>query len=313
MTSEVKDRVLSELAAKGYQGRVVPIVRIQELEAEIERRHNQGDLDQEFYRVWLEGFEFDPPTDIPSAKSVIITVVPHPQFRVTFLTNGEPRSFVIPPTYLHYTDKLVFDTLREILDVPGYHLVRALVPVKLLLVRTGLGKYGRNNLTYIQGMGSFYRLRAFYSDMPCDEGSWQEPEMMKECETCEACVKACPTGAIGSDRILLHAERCIPFFNERHVAFPEWMDPSWHNSLIGCMVCQNVCPVDKPFREWIEDRARFSEKETRRILDGVPLEAHSPETQRKLEEIEWTEDLDILARNLRLLLSRAEPLCPQGD
>jgi epoxyqueuosine reductase len=165
-----------------------------------------------------------------------------------------------------------------------------------------LGKYGRNNISYIEGMGSYFRLRAYYSELPCGQDSWQEPEMLEECVKCTSCVQACPTGAIDSDRFLLHAERCIPFFNERQVGFPEWFDPSWHNSLVGCMICQNVCPVDKPFRDYVEDKAEFTEEETKLILNGLAFEAHSLETQQKLAAIEWTEDLDMLARNLRLVM-----------
>jgi len=300
--SQISHRILEELGARGYRGRVVSVSHIRELQGEIERLHEQGLFDQEFYRVWLEGFSFEPPRELKEARSLIVASVPHPKSRVTFNADGESRSFVIPPTYLHYTDGLIADLLLEVLGESGYHVVRAVVPVKLLLARSGLGRYGRNNISYIEGMGSYYRLSAFYSDLPCVDDNWQEVEMLDACLKCTACVRACPTGAISSDRFLLHAERCIPFFNERRVEFPEWMDSSWHNSLIGCMVCQNVCPVDRPFSDWVENRAKFSEEETGLILDELTFEAHSPETQQKLREIEWTEDLDILARNLRALM-----------
>lgn len=311
--SEVSNRILGELEARGYRGSVVPIERIAELEKEIERQHNLKLFDPELYRVWLEEFEFEPPQEIWNAESLIITAVPHPGFRITFSTDRKSHSFIIPPTYLRYTDQAVADILGTVLHSQGYHFAQALVPAKLLVVRSGLGRYGRNNISYIEGMGSYFRLRAFYSDMPCSLDTWQQPQILEQCLKCIACIQACPTGAISSDRFLLHAERCIPFFNERDVEFPEWMDPSWHNSLIGCMICQDVCPVDRPFRNWVEDRALFSKEETRLILDGAPFSAHSPETQQKLKAIEWTDDLDILARNLRMLLDRTETSRRQED
>ena len=300
--TDTTDRILQQLETRGFRGRVVSVSRIQELETEMGRLHGEGLFDEDFYRVWLRGFDFKAPQSLPHAESVIVAAVPHPQFRVTFHVDQQSVSTVIPPTYLHYSDSTVRRTLEEVLDNEGFHLARARVPAKLLLARCGLGKYGRNNLSYIEGMGSYFRLGAFYTDLPCDGDTWQEPQMLDECSKCTACVRACPTGALAEDRFLLHAEKCIPFFNERQVGFPEWMDPSWHNSLIGCMICQNACPVDKPFRDWFEDTAEFTEEETKLILDGVSFDSHSLDTQQKLAAMEWTEDLDMLARNLRLLL-----------
>ena len=127
--------------------------------------------------------------------------------------------------------------------------------------------------------------------------------MLEECEKCQACIKGCPTNAIASDRVLLHAERCIPFFNESKDDFPDWLDPSWHNALVGCMICQKICPVNKDFVDWIDDKAEFSEEETALLLKGIPFDQHSSATQEKLAAIEWSYGLNILARNLHALLS----------
>ena len=46
----------------------------------------------------------------------------------------------------------------------------------------------------------------------------------------------CPTKAIRQDRFLISAEQCLTFFNEKPDDFPEWVNPVWHNCLIGCMI-----------------------------------------------------------------------------
>jgi len=165
-----------------------------------------------------------------------------------------------------------------------------------------MAKYGKNNITYVEGLGSFVRLRAFLSDMPTDRGDWLEPRVMKECDRCKACLNECPTRAIVPDRFLIHAERCITFLNEGREDFPEWIDPAWHNSLIGCMKCQLVCPVNKRFIKWVEEGEAFDEAETELILNGVPLDRIPPETAHKLNRCYMLEDLDVLPRNLRALL-----------
>jgi epoxyqueuosine reductase len=307
--TELTRTVLDGLRDRGYVSRIVPVGRAQDLETEIRDRCRKDLVDRELCRLWLDKFVFEP-QGLADARTLIVTAYPQPRFRVTFRVDGRANSYVIPPTYITHGDKLATDVLIDILGQHGYSAVGATLPAKLLAVRSGLAKYGRNNISYIDEMGSFYRLRAFFSNMPVADDHWQEPRMLEECVKCTACIQSCPTGAIPSDRFLLRAERCLPFFNERDTELPEWIDPSSHNSLIGCMICQNVCPVDRPFRDWAEDVAEFDERETELILEEAPLQEHDRETQRKLKAIEFSEDLAVLARNLRLLLAlpRAEPL-----
>jgi epoxyqueuosine reductase len=192
--------------------------------------------------------------------------------------------------------------LTEILAPKGYRVVLAKLPLKLLAVRSGLGTYGRNNICYVPGMGSFLQLVAFYSDFGCEKDSWQKPQMMQRCRDCYKCRSSCPTGAISSDRFLLRVERCIVFHNEKKgdIPFPAWMDRSWHNCLVGCMRCQRVCPENKQFLRWIEESVDFSEEETALLLKVAPIERLSVATKRKLERLDLLEDADTLPRNLEV-------------
>jgi len=175
-----------------------------------------------------------------------------------------------------------------------------------LAVRSGLGQYGKNNICYVSGMGSFLQLVAAYSDMPCEEDSWQEPSMLQACEKCDLCRRACPTGAIPSDRFLLRAELCISYHNEKKgdIPFPSWMDPAWHNCIEGCMRCQRACPVDKKFLSWVGDEEEFSEEETALLLQGASHEKLPEETVRKLTHLDILNDLGILPRNLGVFFKK---------
>ena len=200
------------------------------------------------------------------------------------------------------------DLLAGTLASKGYYVSRMKLPLKLLAVRSGLGLYGRNNIRYVPGMGSFLQLVGVYSDLPCKKDSWREAQMMERCQQCNACHLKCPTGAIPSDRFLLRADRCIVFHNERagNIPFPTWMNPSWHNCVVGCMHCQKVCPENKDFVQWIEGKAEFSEEETALILEGVSLDQLPTTTVRKLERLDLIEYLDNLPRNLGVLLMESE-------
>jgi epoxyqueuosine reductase len=303
------DQVFRPLRERGYRVRMVSAEHVSSLREEIEERYRQGELDGEFYNQRLGWFEFRLPEHLQDARSLIVVAVPRPQTQATFTWNGRKRPLILPPTYTAYDEitQQTADFLGTILKKKGYRVANTGLPLKLLAARSGLTQYGRNNVGYVPGMGSFLQLVAVYSDMPCPEDKWQEPEMMAACESCQLCRKACPTGAIPSDRFLLHAERCIVFHNERpgSIPFPAWMDPSWHNCIEGCLRCQRVCPIDKEFLKWIEDLEEFSEQETAMLLDGVPREKLPAETVKKLQHLSILEDLDRLPRNLGVFFPKS--------
>ena len=304
------DELLLHLAERGYQGRVVSIQRLRELQEEIEGRYRQGLFDKEFYQERLAWFDFRIPSSLPEAMSLIVVAVPRPQSQAVFAWNGKSRALILPPTYVAYeeTRKRVEDLLAGILDPKGYRIARTKLPLKLLAVRSELGWYGRNNICYVPGMGSFLQLVAVYSDLPCQKDDWRQAQMMESCQNCSACRQHCPTGAIPSDRFLLRAERCIVFHNEKpgNIPFTDWINPSWHNCLVGCLHCQNVCPQNKDFLQWIEGKEEFSEEETALLLEGVPRDHLPAATVRKLEQLDLIGYLDSLRRNLGVFFKKSE-------
>lgn len=304
------DELLLHLAERGYQGRVVSIQRLRELQEEIEERYRQDLFDKEFYQERLASFDFQIPDSLPEAMSLIVVAVPRPQSQAVFTWNGKSRELILPPTYVAYeeTRKRVEDLLAGILDPKGYRIARTKLPLKLLAVRSELGWYGRNNICYVPGMGSFLQLVAVYSDLPCEKDDWREAQMMESCQNCHACRQHCPTGAIPSDRFLLRAERCIVFHNEKpgDIPFPAWMNSSWHNCVVGCLHCQNVCPQNKDFLQWIEGKEEFSEEETALLLEGVPRDDLPAATVRKLEQLDLIGYLDSLRRNLGVFFKKSE-------
>jgi len=298
--------VLRHAEERGLRLGLVSAQHLQELRADVEAPYLDGLFDEEFYQERLISFEWDPRGTLPDATSIIVVAVPDPQRRITFNWEGRAVPTTVPPTYLHWqaVDKRVEDALSEVVAPDGCHVTLANLPKKLTAVHSGLAAYGRNNVTYVPDMGSFHRLVVLWSDLPCEEDRWQELRMMEACEKCQACQRVCPTGAIDSDRFLLRAERCLTFLNEKppEVPFPAWLDPSWHNCLVGCLRCQRVCPENREVRDWMEGHEVFSEAETALLLDGVAEEHLPPETVAKLERLDVIELLDILPRNLSALL-----------
>jgi epoxyqueuosine reductase len=298
------DDLLADLREKGYQARMVSIDRVASLQKQLGGLRDKGLFNEVFFQERLAWFRFQPYENLPNARSVIVAAIPRPQTRAAFTLDEHRRSLIIPPTYTAYdqVQRQFENVVAEILGRKGRSVARTELPLKQLAVRSGLAEYGKNNICYVSDMGSFLQIVAAYSDLPCSEDGWREPVMMKSCDGCDLCRRACPTGAIPSDRFLLRGERCIVYHNEKRgdVPFPSWMAASWHNCLIGCMHCQRACPMDKEFLGWVEEEQEFSEEETVLLMKGLPPSEIPTITLKKLERLSLVEDIDKFPRNLRV-------------
>jgi epoxyqueuosine reductase len=308
MSEQAIQELYVHLHQRGYPVRQVAVEHARELQTEFEERHEQGLFDEEFYQECLAGLSFAPPAELPGARSLIVAAIPRPQTQAIFHWRGQRQAVIIPPTYTNY-DKIAqawLDLVAGLLAPFRYHAARTKLPFKLLAVRSGLASYGRNNITYVQGFGSFLQLLAAYTDLECVEDSWGDARMMERCRDCQACRRRCPTGAIPPGRFLLRGERCLVYYTEKKadIPFPSWIDPSAHNCLIGCMRCQQACPEDRDFLSWVGESEEFSEEETALLLGGVSSEELPPETAAKLERIDFLSSVDLLPRNLGAILLR---------
>ena len=284
----------------------VSTIHLIELEQEIKKQQTEGKLDEQFSQEYLSRFQFAPPQELSNSQSLIVVAMPRPPTQATFHWNGKQQSFILPPTYTAYDEKRLYieHLVAEAVGKEGYRIATPKLPLKLIAVHSGIAEYGRNNITYASGMGSFMRLTAVYSDMPCETDHWRELQMMKSCKNCKICQKVCPTGAISKNRFLLRAEKCITYHNEKkgNIPFPSWINPKWHNCIVGCITCQKACPENKPFLQLVGETADFSEEETGFLLRGVPKEELPESTVKKLQALSLTDYYEELPRNLSVLI-----------
>ncbi|MEE8576034.1 MAG: 4Fe-4S double cluster binding domain-containing protein [candidate division Zixibacteria bacterium] len=294
------------VAERGYKGRVVPAAHLNDLRDDIERNHSTNQFCEEFFQESLTGFDFGALGEWPEAKSVIIIAMPQPLFRVTFELNGQTIPLIIPPTYSFATDARVEAECAEVLSTGGYSLMKRSLPLKSLAVHSGLAKYGKNNLVYVDSMGSYCRLIAFYSDLTVSDSDWREWTVMDQCSRCQACKKACPTAAIDQGRFLLRAEKCLTFLNERKQPFPAWLDESAHHCLVGCISCQTVCPANRQVEMQVETVANFTQLETEQVLQGGSDREVADLISKKLGGFDCVGNMPQLTRNLRALFDRTQ-------
>lgn len=296
-------RLLLEEA--GYQLRILPIEILPRLKEII--MYISKNIDSVILRERMSFMRYNPPKKFLNAKSIIITAAPQYCIRLKFNYGEKEYETLIPPTYSYHTDNLIKNKILQICEPYNYRIFNTKIPLKLLAYLSSLAEYGRNNITYINGWGSFFRLKAFYTDLECEDdvNLKTEFEFMDACVKCSACIQACPTKAITEDRYLIYAERCLTFFNERRNRMPVWIQDDWHNCLMGCMKCQFCCPLNKKIKFLIEDEIIFDEIETSMILNSSNKENLSKCTIDKLVKINMLKEYNLLARNLKALLNKS--------
>lgn len=290
---------------KGYKVSSMSVSHLDEVREDVERFRRQGMISEDIFNEYLFRFKYRVPESFPEAKSLIVASVPQPVCEVTFNFRGRSIRTIIPPTYARAVDvDMEIVSMLERCDGNGVHLMRAILPHKTLAARTGLVRYGRNNITYVPEFGSYHRLTSFFTNRELPD-NWREPQVMERCADCGACVRKCPTKAISDDRFLVHADRCITLHNERpsEVPFPDYIDGNMHNAIIGCMVCQKVCPANAEVKNRMVSCVELSEDETEFLMSGERSGPMMKAMMARLEPLGL--EVSLFPRNLKVLLDKA--------
>ena len=257
---------------------------------------------RDFYNLEL------PETDFP-VRSLVLAAKAEPVVQLCFCWNKKEISVFTPNAYKDarkQSEQPIY-YLQKFFGENGYSLQEWEwgIPLKTLAVRSGLAQFGRNNIAYVNGLGSRHSLEVFVSDAPCDDMGAYDLKQMERCDTCSECLNACPTKAICTDRKPIIIERCLTYLNEfiDLCDFPDWLDDSAHHGIHGCIRCQLVCPANEGVIHTITP-VRFDEAETRMILAGISEEELPEVTRKKLEEVYELEYLHLLPRNLSAVFSQ---------
>jgi len=112
---------------------------------------------------------------------------------------------------------------------------------KPLAARAGLGWQGKHTNLVSRAFGSWLFLGSIFTtlDLPADEAE------IDRCGSCDACIAACPTGAIVAP-YRLDARRCISYLTIEHKgAIPHEFRAAMGNRIYGCDDCLAACPWNK--------------------------------------------------------------------
>lgn len=262
------------------------------------------------YLDQIAPLKFEVPRDFGGARSVVVVAAYSKNMYATFRLNGNAYRVMVP--FQYYEDDLNAAKLgaivqADIIKTPKRRVVDVSqqVPLKLLAARSGLGRYARNGLVFVDGMGSYNVLYAFLTDHAFAEDNWTELQILDECNRCHACERSCPTRCITRWSYSVNIDRCLTLFNENAGEFPNYVLGSMHHALMGCMKCKAPCPVNEGIAELSGNLEEITEEETRKILNGTVDEALLASLRRKLRQfrpLASKDQLPILKRNLGVLV-----------
>lgn len=294
-----------ELLSERIPSKVVPISRLEEVKAEITEVMS-GITDPGLIKYINACFDFRSEKTIHNPRSILVMGVPSPKIRFHLAHGDQEIDAIVPPTYLDHSSAkgCIESVLSKTLGARHREYTCLQIPAKLLAVRSGLAEYGRNNITYVGDLGSHVRLMVYASDLPCEDHEWHDKRLMSSCEHCELCLRNCPTGAIDKSRFLLRAERCLTFLNEEETEMPGWVDSSWHNCLVGCLRCQDVCPANRKVAKQYIEGVSFSDEETEMLKNTSRSEDLQAGLKQKLERSGLSALYPVLPRNITLLLDK---------
>jgi len=118
----------------------------------------------------------------------------------------------------------------------------------------------RNSLVYHEQWGSRMHFQAIgiKNRLTCDQSSNRQRSVYENCGSCNLCIEACPTKAINENGV--YPKKCLRYYMDNGKGVPAELRRLMGNKLLGCDVCQSVCPHNnrpiafKPERQYlIED------------------------------------------------------------
>jgi epoxyqueuosine reductase len=306
----MRRRTIDPSQIPAYKYRTLPIGRFPELQAEYERARNNSQFGrQKMYLDQIAPLNFKVPSEFPGAKSVVVIAAYSKNMYSNFRLDGKSYRILIP--FQYYNDDLNAEKLKgiiqkDIIKNPNARVVdiSAKVPLKLLAARSSLGRYARNGLVFVDGMGSYNMLYAFLADQSVEDQWTGNLQILEECNRCHACERSCPTRCINRWNYSVNVDKCLTLYNENPGEFPNYILGSMHHALMGCMQCKSPCPANDGYTELSGNLEDVAEEETGKILKGTPDDALLKSLQRKLREFRAVskDQFPILKRNLSQLI-----------
>lgn len=163
----------------------------------------------------------------------------------------------------------------------------------------GLGWIGKNTCLIHPKKGSLFFIGEILTNLDLD---YSQP-MADHCGTCTRCIEACPTEALKAH--ILDAGKCVSYLTIEHRgAIPENLRKKMGHNLVGCDVCQDVCPWNRKLPHSAEESFRPEPGRFHPLLDSfggmTPEEFSKRFKGSAIKRVKWKgfmRNLEIVSKN----------------
>jgi epoxyqueuosine reductase len=280
---------------------LVPASRLADLKIEIAAFAEREPLNN--FQRWIvkELYEFSAHESEFEATSILLLAIPNPLCAKVRFHHGSKTYAclgLVMPDFAG-AERRAEKEYRRL----GYNLREATnLPLKRLAVQSGLAVYGRNNICYVDSLGSSFCFKAYWTDRPPENMAWGPVRLAPACEGCGICTSVCPTKAIREDRFLIDNQLCLSALNEVAEPFPEWLPLRVHHTLYDCLRCQMSCPMNREHAMPASEPIEFDAAETELLLTNAPIEAYPASLQAKAAYLGLRRWPAGIARNMRAII-----------
>ena len=217
----------AQWVAQGYAGNMAW------LERNLNKRADPSLLVPGARTVICLGMHYDPPQEAePSTDK-------GPQGRMARYARGDDYHDLIKSRLAQLWEGMQSEAG---VDIGGrYYVDTAPVLERELAARAGIGWWGKNTMLINRSVGSYFLLAEVITTAELEYDS----PATDHCGSCTRCLDACPTQAF-PEPYVLDARRCISYLNiELKTAIPQDLRGGMGDWLLGCDICQDVCPWNR--------------------------------------------------------------------
>jgi epoxyqueuosine reductase len=180
----------------------------------------------------------EPSQSFPWGNSIVVAALP-------YLIEGDGRGV---RSVARFADGDRYESLSLLLEDLADHLERAgwraetvadsdnLVD-RAAAVRAGIAWWGKSTMVLTPGSGPWILIGSVVTDAELPTGD----PMRRTCGTCDACIPACPTGAIVAPGVL-DARRCLAAIFQSRGDIPTHLRRAVGGRIYGCDDCLTSCP-----------------------------------------------------------------------